>query len=210
MNNIDFTFWTSTSLAIIAIILTFIGLYYTRNSYLFTLKQFEKDKNRSEKAIHYYQTYINIPPSYKTNSFLKKIDHDELTESISIPSNFTDFIIRNYPDYFFILISLLKHSWKFFELKIVDNKEILICTSKYLRLKQLGYFLLYFILGMSFTLLIFIYEDKVNSAEIKSTTGSLLILIFGCLLSLIGSITSLIKVTSLTDAISLNKKLIKY
>lgn len=63
---------------------------------------------------------------------------------------------------------------------------------------------------MSFTLLIFIYEDKVNSAEIKSTTGSLLILIFGCLLSLIGSITSLIKVTSLTDAISLNKKLIKY
>lgn len=71
MNNIDFTFWTSTSLAIIAIILTFIGLYYTRNSYLFTLKQFEKDKNRSEKAIHYYQTYINIPLLIKLIHFKK-------------------------------------------------------------------------------------------------------------------------------------------
>lgn len=209
MKNLDLGFLANICLTIIPIIIAIFGIYYTRNSFLLTLRQFNKDKKRSEKAIHYYEKYINQPPSHKGNLFLKKIEHDEFIEFVAIPSKFTDFIIKNYPDKFFVLISLLKSSWKSLELVKNGDEEELVCTRKLLRTKQLIYSALYFILGIFSTVLVFIMENRLIKNEIEHIVSSIIITVIFCTLSLFLAFFSLIKATKLSDTIELMKELNK-
>lgn len=162
MNNIDFTFFATIFLTIVSIIIAFAAFYYTRGSYLLTLKQFEKKKNRQEKASEYFEKYINKPPSYKINIFTKKIDSDELTENIGLPSEFTDFFIKNFPDQFYYFLSLIKTNQEYFVLIKENNREELISKVRFLRVKMIIFLLFYFILGMLNFALILIYEKYIS------------------------------------------------
>ncbi len=104
----QFDFWVATAIGVIGLFIAVFGVYYTKHSYLLTLREYEKDKKRSEKAKHYFDSYINIPPNQKVSAFMKKVDSDDLNEGVAIPSEYTDYLIKNFPDRYFHLSSLLK------------------------------------------------------------------------------------------------------
>jgi len=67
-------FLMSFIVAVLSFIVATVGSYYSRNSFLLDLKILEKDKKRPEKAKHYHDKYINVPPSFTPDPFLKQID----------------------------------------------------------------------------------------------------------------------------------------
>lgn len=200
----QFDFLITLVIAILAFIATLIGTYYTRNAYLLTLKSYEKDKHRTEKAKYYYETYINIPPNKKVSIFLKKIDSDDLNESVKLPSSYTDFIIKNYPDRYFYFISNLIKCWKYFDIS-TNNSEIKIkCKIKNFRLLQFGYFCLYLFFAMCLTVLGLYNELILSKVSDNSPWGALYILILGIVFSVIFMFGSLFKTTQISEAKRLN------
>ncbi|MDM1757201.1 hypothetical protein HX127_06330 [Acinetobacter sp. 256-1] len=201
-----FDFLIATVIAIFAFLATLVGSYYARNSYLLTLKAFEKDKRRTEKAKHYYDTYINIPPSKYVSPFLKKIDSDDLNESVKLPAIFTDYIIKNYPDRYFYFIANLKKCWTYFEI-YTENSEIkVICKVKYFHLQQIGYFCLYILFAM-FVVILGLYNDLIiNKISESSPWGALYFLGLGIIFSIIFMFASLFKTTQMSDIKRLNNE----
>ncbi|MDV7458253.1 hypothetical protein R4643_12265 [Acinetobacter baumannii] len=209
MNNIDFTFFATIFLTIVSIIIAFAAFYYTRGSYLLTLKQFEKKKNRREKASEYFEKYINKPPSYKINTFTKKIDSDELTENIGIPSEFTDFFIKNFPDQFYYFLSLIKTNQEYFTLIKENNREELISRVRFLRLKMIIFLLFYFILGMLNFALILIYEKYISPLPLDLRLMTIVLLLTLAITTSCCAVFSIIHSQKYNNIIKILKKLNK-
>lgn len=134
-------------IGIVGIIVGLVGNYYNKHSYLFNLRLYNKSKNRNEKAKHYYDNYINLSPNQKVAPFLKKIDSDDLNDGVRLPSNFTDFLIINFPDHYFYLASLLKSTCNNFDWVKVDSKVVLVCKIKHFRWLKIWYSTIYVILA---------------------------------------------------------------
>ncbi|WP_150115765.1 hypothetical protein [Acinetobacter sp. TGL-Y2] len=210
MDNIDLNFWSTITLAIFAFLVTTIGVYYTRNSYLITLKSFEKVKSRSEKAKHYYQEYINKPPSITPSPFLKKIDSDDLNENVNLPTEFTDFLIKNHPNQYFHYVSRLTKSHKYFEIITVSGVTTLKSNINYIGLRQLGYFLLYVLFAMFATFLVLYFPQIINSFSIDNFWGILYLLIIAIILFLALMFMCLFKTTDLSETRFLINELEKH
>lgn len=204
-----FDFLVATAIGVIGLFIAIFGVYYTKHSYLLTLKTYEKDKKRSEKAKYYYDSYINIPPNQKVSIFKKKVDSDDLNEGVGIPSEFTDYLIRNFPDQYFHLSALLKKSWKYFEIVEVNTKKILICKIKYFVLRQIWYFFLYFVYAMGFTFLILYSDIIIHKITIDNPWGALMLISMVAIGLLAFTIHSLFKTTQISEADTLNNYLKK-
>lgn len=173
MGKFDFTFWSTLAVAIFAFLATVIGVIYTRNSYILTLRTYEKDKSRGQKAKHYYETYINKPPSHSPSVYLKKIDSDDLNENVILPSTYTDFLIKNYPDNYFYLASRLRNCHKNFVLMYSNLNEKPICKVKHFNLLVVFYFILYLFFAMCGCLLVFGFSNIVSSFSVDNFWGIL-------------------------------------
>lgn len=200
----QFDFWVATAIGIFGLLIAVFGVYYTKHSYLLTLKTFEKDKKRSEKAKHYYDSYINIPSSKKVCVFLKKVDSDDLNEGVAYPSEFTDYIMKNFPDQYFRLAALLKKSWVYFEIEERNNKRILICKINHFRWLQSWYFFLYVIFAMLFTTLALYSNLLINKITIDSPWAVIYMICMACLGLIAFTFLALIKTTQISDAKNLN------
>lgn len=200
----EFSFFVATAISIIGILIAVAGVYYSKNSYLITLKTFEKDKKRTEKAKHYYNTYINKPPSYNSPTFLKKIDADDLNEGVSYPSEYTDFIIKNFPDKYFQFSALLKKSWSYFEIIEVQDIQILQCKIKYFRTLQAWYFFLYFFFAMCFVFLALYSDLLIYKITVSSPWGVIYIICMSTLGLIAFTILALLKTTQISEAKRLN------
>ena len=152
-------FLLNTLIALLAILVSIIGVFYTRGSYLSGLKIYEKDKSHSEKAHYYYQTYINVAPSAKRDSFLKKIDSDALNDGVLISPKFTDYLIKHHPERYFYAASLLKKSYKYFE---INASGMLVHQLNHSIKKQVLLLILYFVLVMLGSIL-FLFNAKILS-----------------------------------------------
>lgn len=199
-------FLIATVLTILGFIATLIGSYYARHSYLLTLKNYEKDKKRSEKAKHYYETYINIPPSKKVSAFLKKVDSDDLNDGVLFPTIFTDFIMKNFPDRYFYIASLFKKCWSQFEITENNNQIQIKCKIKYFYSLQFGYFCLYLLFAMCIAVLGLYNDLIISKLSDDSPWGALYIIFLGILFSVIFMFGALFKTTQITDAKKLNKE----
>ncbi|WP_019457406.1 hypothetical protein [Acinetobacter sp. GG2] len=195
MNNIDITFFTPNILTVISIVVAFAAFYYTRGSYLLTLQQFKKEKNRREKATEYFEKYINRAPSYKINTFLKKLDSDELTENVAIPSEFTDFFIKKFPDQLYYFLSLLKNNQKHFVIVNEKNREELISKIKLPRTKSFLFLFAYFILGMLNVGLLEFYQNYLPHIQPELRTTMIVFLAILCILTTFFAFLSLIQAT---------------
>lgn len=178
-------FLMSFIVAVLSFIVATAGSYYSRNSFLLNLKVLEKDKNRAEKAKHYYDKYINVPPSFTTDPFLKQIDSDELNETVKLPYKFTDFLIKNYPERYFYFVSLLKKSWSSFDVIEIEKELKIICTIQNIRSKRIKYFSLYMTFSMISATLILYNDIIINKIVVSSSLGALVILCFFIILSII-------------------------
>lgn len=207
MENFDFNFWTTITLAIFAFLATVIGVYYTRNSYLITLRSYEKDKSRTEKARMYYEKYINRPSSYTYSKFLKKIDSDDLNENVILPSSYTDFLIKNHPDNFFYLASRLRNCHKYFDLINHHGDKNPNCKIKHFNLLQWFFFILYLAFGILAIFLILSYSKIITSFSTDNFWGVFYLTTFGILCFLGFMLICLFKTTQISNAKSLVKDL---
>lgn len=207
MGNFDFNFWSTLAVAIFAFLATVIGVYYTRNSYLITLRSYEKDKTRTEKARMYYEKYINRPSSYTYSKFLKKIDSDDLNENVILPSSYTDFLIKNHPDNFYYLASRLRNCHKYFDLINHHSDKTPNCKIKHFNLLQWIFFILYLLFGILTVSLIFSYSKIINYFSIDNFWGILYLTTFGILAFLVFMLICLFKTTQISNAKSLVKDL---
>jgi len=192
------------AIGIIGLLIAIFGVYYSKHSYLLTLKTYEKDKKRTEKAKHYYDTYINIPPTKKISAFLKKIDSDDLNEDVACSSEFTDFIIKNFPDRYFQLISLLKKTSVYFEIKEVNGTHMVECKIKKFGLWQFFYFCLYFLFAMCFTFLGLYNDLIIHKLTYDSPWGTLYTICMAIIGLVAFTILSLFKTTQISEAKRLN------
>ncbi|MFW2013753.1 hypothetical protein [Acinetobacter bereziniae] len=204
-----FDFLVATAIGIFGILIAVISVYYTRHSYLLTLKAYEKDKKRTEKAKYYYETYINIPPSKEVNVFLKKVDSDDLNEGVAYPSEYTDYIMKNFPDQYFRLAALLKKSWVYFEIREIKDTRILSCKITHFAWLQGLYFILYFIFAMLFSSLALYSNLLINKITVDSPWAVVYMICMGCLGLIALSLFSLLKTTQISEAKRLNNELKK-
>lgn len=200
-------FLMSFIVAVLSFIVATVGSYYSRNSFLLDLKALEKDKNRPEKAKHYYDKYINVPPSFMPDPFLKQIDSDELNETVKLPCKFTDFLIKNYPEHYFYFVSLLKKSWTCFDVIEIEKELKIICTIQNIRSKRIKYFSLYMTFAMISATLILYNDIIINKIVISSSLGTLVILCFFIILSIILTFHFLYKSSQIVEIKMLINKL---
>lgn len=195
----QFDFLMSFIVAVLSFLVATVGSYYSRHSFLLNLKTFEKDKKRSEKAKYYHDTYINKPPSFKASPFRQQIDSDDLNESVKLPFQFTDFLIKNYPNRYFYFVALLNKSWSYFEVSKDGENQTITCKIKNIKWHKVKYFLLYITFAMTTSSLV-IYNDFIlNKVVIDSGLGTLVILCFFIIISITFTIHSLFKLTQMTD-----------
>lgn len=207
MGKFDFTFWSTLAVAIFAFLATVVGVFYTRNSYILTLRTYEKDKTRSQKARHYYETYINKPPSHKPSIYLKKIDSDELNESVILPSAYTDYLIKRHPDNYFYLAARLKNCHKNFVLNHSCSENSPVCKIKHFNLLMGLYFTLYMLCAMSGCLLVLGFSNIVSAFSEENFVGILYLTTFGIILSVAFTMFALFKTTQITNTRVLIKDL---
>lgn len=191
-------------IGIVSVLVGLVGNYYNKHSYLFNLRLYNKSKNRNEKAKHYYDNYINSPPNQKVSPFLKKIDSDDLNEGVRLPSDFTDFLIKNFPDHYFYLASLLKTTWKNFEWVEVESKVVLISKIKNFTWLKMWYSLIYLILastGLNIVLLSDLILSKISPNYPEKILYVLIIIGIGLIMM---SFTSLMKVGEISHTSTLN------
>ena len=192
-------FLMSFIVAVLSFIVATVGSYYSRNSFLLDLKILEKDKKRPEKAKHYHDKYINVPPSFMPDPFLKQIDSDELNETVKLPFKFTDFLIKNYPERYFYFVSLLKKSWSYFDVIEIEKELKIICTIQNIRSKKIKYFFLYITFAMISTTLVLYNDIIINKIVFSSGLGTLVILCFFIILSIILTFHSLYKLSQMAE-----------
>lgn len=186
-------------IAILAFIATMVGSYYSRNSFLLDLKVLEKDKKRTEKAKHYFDTYINRAPSFRASPYQKQIDSDDLNESVKLPYAFTDFLIKNFPDRYFYFITLLNKSWSHFEISDFEENQKIICKIKSTTQQKWKYFLLYISFAMCTSILILYNDIIINKITMGSELGTFIILCFFIIISMILTCHSLYKATQISE-----------
>ena len=192
-------FLMSFIVAVLSFIVATVGSYYSRNSFLLDLKILEKDKKRPEKAKHYHDKYINVPPSFTPDPFLKQIDSDELNETVKLPFKFTDFLIKNYPDRYFYFVSLLKKSWSYFDVIEIEKELKIICTIQNIISKKIKYFSLYITFAMISTTLVLYNDIIINKIVVSSGLGTLVILCFFIILSIILTFHFLYKLSQMAE-----------
>lgn len=205
----QFDFLMSFIVAVLSFLVATAGSYYSRNSFLLNLKVFEKDKKRPEKAKHYYDTYINTPPSFRASPFQQQIDSDDLNESVKLPFQFTDFLIKNFPNRYFYFVALLNKSWSYFEISKDGENQTITCKIENIKRQKIKYFFLYIAFAMITSSLV-IYNDLIlNKVVIDSGFGTLVILCFFIIISIIFTIFSLHKLSQMTDIETLVEELKK-
>ncbi|MFV5348657.1 hypothetical protein [Acinetobacter soli] len=191
-------------IGIVGVLVGLVGNYYNKHSYLFNLRIYNKSKNRNEKAKYYYDNYINLSPNQKVPSFLKKIDSDDLNEGVQLPSDFTDFLIKNFPDHYFYLAALLKKTWKNFDWVEVGSKTILVSKFKHFRWLKLWYSFVYFILastGLNLAMFSDLILSKISPNYPEKIFYVLVIIGTGLILM---AFSSLVKVAEISHTSTLN------
>lgn len=209
MGNVSFDFWSTITIAIFAFLATVIGVYYTRNAYLLTLKSYEKNKARSDKAKHYYETYINKPPSFRPSEFLKKIDSDELNEGVNLPSEFTDFLIKNHPSKYFYFASRLSKAHQYFIFSESKQNPEILCKIKRIFIRQLFFFALYIVFATLASFLSLFNSRIISSFSDDNFWGILFLLIIVIISFLALMIICLNKTTQLSEVRALKNELKK-
>lgn len=205
---------TSEYLAFFGLILTaligFFSVFYARSTYFYSIGSKRDPIEKYKEMEAYYNNFINIPPSQPINVFLKKAAITSVNDGIDLPLEITDCLIKNYMENYFYLISKLKRTWRYFEVK--GGLLKCTCSDVEMVLRALGWGTSYIFFGsaLSFFIQNFSwYLDTFGKTDYLNTLLTLVMIITIFFTTTLVSLASFLYMLSVKDILHRIEKMNK-